>query len=477
MKIDFKPSKKQHEAFTYLSDRGVNVVLYGGAAGGGKSYLGCAWVILSCLRYSGIRVLVGRKRLRDIVQSTKVTFNEVLRDFGLVNYVHYKWNNRDNTCTFENGSIVVFVELSDLPSDKEFERLGSTPYTFAFIEEAGQVSEKAFEVVRSRLRWLLDKYDLTPKVLLTCNPSKNWLYKVIYKPYVTGTLPSEYRFVQAFVDDNPNKRFVEIYRKNLENIRDDITRERLLAGNWEYSDSDLGLCSYDNLIGIFDNDLGMAGDYYITADISRYGDNETVIYLWRGLVVKERYVLSYERTNKQALVKTADFIKELVRSYGVSICNVVVDEDGVGGGVVDMLPGCVGFVGSSRPKNDRFMNLKSECAYKLGDLINDRLIGCEIDDVGVQEKIVLEISSYKKKNLDTDRRLGISSKEEVKKLLSGRSPDDADNFIMRMYFEVVGGSVNTDVIGCVGDRGLKGIDLVFSSRFNFLELEEVFGEN
>ena len=40
MEIDFKPTIKQHEAWDYLHDEKSSEILFGGSAGGGKSYFG-----------------------------------------------------------------------------------------------------------------------------------------------------------------------------------------------------------------------------------------------------------------------------------------------------------------------------------------------------------------------------------------------------------------------------------------------------
>jgi hypothetical protein len=61
------------------------------------------------------------------------------------------------------------------PSDRNFDSLGSLEITFACVDECNMVVEKGVQVLASRIRYKLDEYELTPKILMTCNPAKNWV--------------------------------------------------------------------------------------------------------------------------------------------------------------------------------------------------------------------------------------------------------------------------------------------------------------
>ncbi len=68
--IDVEFSKEQTKAIDYLQDKITKRVLYGGQAGGGKSFLISMWSIQMCLQYEGIRGY----RKRGFKESLKTLF-------------------------------------------------------------------------------------------------------------------------------------------------------------------------------------------------------------------------------------------------------------------------------------------------------------------------------------------------------------------------------------------------------------------
>ena len=118
---EIKISDKQIIAWDALHDDETNEILYGGAAGGGKSFLGCLWAITYCLKYAGIRGLIGRSKLTNLKISTLNTFFEVAK---LLNYDDYTFNAQSNIIKFHNGSEILLKDLFFYPSDPEFAALG-----------------------------------------------------------------------------------------------------------------------------------------------------------------------------------------------------------------------------------------------------------------------------------------------------------------------------------------------------------------
>lgn len=462
---DFSSNPKQGVAMKYLFDSTTTDLLWGGSAGGGKSFLGCAWLIICALRYPGIRLLMGRSKLKSLEETTLVTFFDVCQKWGLESGVHYQYNSKKNLIVFAKdygGSVILLKDLFSYPSDPEFDSLGSLEITASFIDEVSQISSKAKEIVRSRIRYKLDcfcpkcakerKVDLDenrmwkcecgnytkgllPKMFMTCNPSKNWVYSEFYKPWKEGVLPENKKFVPAFVHDN--KHIQSSYIQNLEALTG-TNRERLLEGNWEFDETTYSLIDYNKIIALFSNEVPH-GIKMITADIARQGRDKTVIGVWDGLRLEYVYSL-----DKNTIPEAVQLIKDCCKKHQVHLHNCWIDQDGVGGGVLDLLDGANGIVNNSPPifiegDKENFGNLKSQLGYWLSEYINAKRIYVRVD-YDYRDKIIQELEWLRKKNADHDTKYYILPKNEIRENL-GRSPDYLDMMIFRMLPELNDGSL------------------------------------
>ena len=424
-----KLSKKQTIALDFLEDSSTKEVLFGGSAGGGKSYLGCYWQLKTRLKYPNTRGLIGRAKLKTLKETTLNSFFDVCRDQGLKQDIHYKYNQQSGLIRLFNGSEILLKDLFTYPSDPNFDELGSLEITDAFIDEANQVSVKAKQIVRSRIRYNLDEYSLCPKMLMTCNPAKNWTYLEFFKPSRDGSLTDGKQFIQSLVTDNP---FISsTYIENLKQL-DDQSKQRLLYGNWEYDDDPNNLIDFESINNTFSNSFIEKGASYITADIARFGRDKTIIGVWSGLRLE--HIIKIDKSDLNEVAKT---ILDLKIKYLVPLNNIIVDEQGVGGGVVDMVR-CKGFISSSKALEDRnvkrnYANLRSQCYYLLAEYINSNKLFISCDRF-TEELITAELEQVKSKDIDTDGKLYIISKDEIKSNI-GRSPDYSDMIMIRMFFE------------------------------------------
>jgi len=424
MNINPTFTRTQKRAVKYLFDNTTTDVLFGGAAGGGKSWVGVAWLIIMCIRYPETRYLMGRSKLDTLKKTTLNTFFEVCSQWGIKAVEHYKFNGSTNIITFFNGSEIILKDLFAYPSDRNFDSLGSLEITGAFIDEANQISEKAKNVVSSRIRYKLDENNIIPKLLLTCNPAKNWVYTEYYRPSRDNTLKPYRKFIQSLVDDNDNVS--KHYKGQLENL-DELNKQRLLYGNWEYDASEDNLINYNSIVNLFKQE-GVRGEKYITCDVARFGVDKTVLMLWSGYHIE---IVQYYL--KTSITEVYDKIRVMQKDHAVNLRNIIVDEDGVGGGVVDLLR-CKGFVNNSRPlKNENYQNLKTQCYYKLSEMVNKGQIGISTNDTGIRADITEELEQVRSKDADKDNKLQIIPKDKVKEVI-GRSPDYSDAMAMRMYY-------------------------------------------
>lgn len=428
--IGDKKHEKQEQALRILTNDTTVEFLYGGAAGGAKSWTGCSWLTFSALAYPDTHWFVGRESLKRLRESTHLTFSKVFAQYGIKIGEDVKYNGQDHYWEFANGSRIDYLDLRYLPSDALYERYGSVEYTGGWIEEGGEINFGAFDTLKTRIgRHLNDKHGLLRKLFVTCNPKKNWMYTTFYKPYTNDTLPADRSYLPALVTDNPFNE--KGYIQALESTTDKVKKERLLKGNWDYDDNPNAMCSYDAIQAIFNNDLAVDDGFkYITADIARFGSDKARIGVWEGWRLIEH--VSFDISKTTDIQKT---ITHLRQKHRIPKRQAIADEDGVGGGVVDNT-GIIGFTNNGRPfEGENYQNLQTQCAYKLAERINNGEFGidCDLSEED-KEDIATELGQLQTYDVDSDGKLKIKPKELIKQDI-GHSPDWRDLFLMRSYFD------------------------------------------
>lgn len=441
-----KPLPKQHLAWQKLLDKLTKYILFGGGAGGGKSWLGCEWLLVMCYQYPKSKWFIGRKELKRLMASSYETFKKVC-SYHNIPEKDWKLNGQYNYIEFFNGSKIDLLDVNFVPTDPLFERFGSLEYTGGWLEEAGEIDFKAFDVLKTRVgRHLNKEYGLHPKLLITANPKKGWLKRLFYNPFKNGTLGKAYSFIRSLYSDNNYTS--DIYGEQLNEISDKATRDRLRDGNWDYDDDKACLVKGEAIEDLFTNTVE-DGDKYATLDIARFGKDSTKLYLWKGFKNYKRYTWFFQDTEI-----TAQKVKEVLEEERIPYSRVIADEVGVGGGVIDKLRGINGFIANSSPleqpnaqpvmvirngksvsitPKENFKTLKDQCGYMLADKINERGMALEVEDESEKELISEEISELKDFAPDEDGKKRLVPKDIIKENI-GRSPDDLDNLLMRMWF-------------------------------------------
>lgn len=438
---DGKKHEKQQLALSILMDNVHTEPYFGGAAGGAKSWTGGAWLAFCAECYPGTKWFMAREELKTLLQTTFLTFRKVCKAYGITEWKH---NGQYNYIDFKNGSRIDLLDLKFLPvEDPLYERYGSSEYTGGWIDEAGQVNFMAYDVLKTRVgRHLNDHYGLLRKLFLTGNPKKNFTYKEFYRKWKEGKLEPHKAFIKALLYDNPHRE--SGYEDALKSLSSKTAKERLLNGNFEYDDDPAKLIEYDKILDCFNNDFEhLKGEKYLTIDVARFGRDTDKFGIWDGFRVK------FITKKGMRVTETAEFARELQKKHGIPNSNTIADEDGVGGGVVD-IPECKGFVNNSsalpNPENadtdikgnikgENYDNLKSQCSFRMAKRINKNGIFIECDESD-REEIVEEMEQVKEKEVDSDKKIGILPKPKVKEVL-GRSPDNWDCIMMREWFELI----------------------------------------
>jgi len=381
---------------------------------------------------------LGRKELSNLKKTTLLSFFQVIQILGLKPDDIFSMNSQTNIINFHNGSRIFLMDMSHQPSDPLYTRFGGLELTGAFVDESNENNVMAIEILKTRLGRCMNKqYNLIPKLLETFNPDKNHVYVRYYKPWKDGKLEKYVTFIPALATDNPY--LSPEYITQLKNANK-ITRERLLYGNFEYDDDPTKLFEYDRILDIFTNDfvLPTKHENYISCDVARAGRDKSVIIMWKGLWI-ERIVYLNKNDNKELRL----ILERFAYDYKVPRSNIIIDEDGIGGGIVDEMDNVKGFINNSSPRGTQasklrhnYANLKAQCYYKLAELVNSVKVGCYNEiDLEIKDLIIQDLEQIAQKNPDKDTTLRILTKEELKERI-GRSTDFSDAMMMRMYFEL-----------------------------------------
>jgi hypothetical protein len=248
--------------------------------------------------------------------------------------------------------------------------------------------------------------------------------------------------------DNPHVLDSEIDKAKLELAFDTFKQEYLA----EYIDHQGALFNYSALVDVFSNTVDRTTKRYMIVDVAGDGSDRCVFGFWEGLVEYKR--LSFDRLNSSSI---REKIREFATTDRIPFSQIIVDAVGVGEHLPHdpLLDGIIGFKSSYAPiKTDQdivrlpnvkyvekpilvsdYKNLRSQCIFTLADLVNNHKIASEVTGEA-KEKILEELPLYQDASKGDGKRFA-TPKEEIKEML-GRSPDDSDTWIMRMYFEVMG---------------------------------------
>ena len=481
---------KPQEGFQqkFLSSE-ADIVIGGGAAGSGKSYA----------------LLLELGRLINVDNATGVVFRrtspELRAGGGLWDTASTIYgaladiNNTKLELFFGNSKAK--IKFSHLQKESDVHSHQGSQYAFIGFDEIQHFTWKQFNYMLSRNRTMTN---INPYIRCTCNPEAGtWLKEFISWWIGEDGYPIEDRdcqlrymyakgdkvtdiiwgdskeeviekldglleetalrfniqpedliksvtFIAGSLEDN--KKLLVNNPEYVGNLMalDEADKAKLLYGNWnDYSDDTMKL--FTNTTNIFGKGIGIDsnGMSSISIDPARSGKDLAIIMAWQGLEVVS--ISIFTKCTTEEIHYATETYRDI---YSVPRNRVVVDSDGVGGGVVDRGK-YIGINNGGRPIDARnettnFNHLKSQLYYLGARIINNHeLTGFKIhtnqiyvdgkktnkvNGEFVMDIILREFGSFTR-DLGSGKKR-INTKDEIKSFI-GHSPNFTDCIMYNLY--------------------------------------------
>ena len=262
MDIEFRITAKQRLFIEATEDE----VLYGGAAGGGKSYGQIIDAFIKAMQYPGIRQIVFRNSFPELNRSV------ILTALTIIPKELYTYSQQYHKMNFVNGSS---IEFGYLASDTDVSNYQSAEYDIIRFDELTHFTEYQYKYMRSRIRGV-NKF---PKQIKSSTNPGGRGHSWVKEMFITGAVPGKsfernntsFLFIPALVTEN---KFLinsdKGYIKRLESLPRH-EKQALLHGDWDIYDG--------QFFGELKNDAAHYGDRRFTHVISPFNPpSEWTIY-------------------------------------------------------------------------------------------------------------------------------------------------------------------------------------------------------
>lgn len=423
MKVEFNLTPKQTEAFEYLNDDQSRYILYGGAKGGGKSFLLSLWVLLQVQKLVKLFQLepshnppavgfIGRKQSVDFRKTTLETFKR------FVPMQCYDLRKQDGEIIFDNRAKVYF---GGLDSSDTINKFNSAELAFFALDQAEETTREDVSVLRGALRLKINNIQPVYKELYTANPSDCWLKEDFVDRQFDGHV-----YIPALPTDNPYlpDNYISTLEQAFKHSQPLLRAYR--DGDWSALKSTNTLLSTEDIKALRGCDFAHPFEKRCVAVDPATSHDECVIYYMRNYKIEDQLIL----VGEQDTMKIAGQVVAFARKYQVK--DIGGDSIGLGAGVFDRIEELGKFnvyrINSAlRTKSEQFRNVRAEIYWNLMQKVLDKSV-CYPEDEELRRQLInvtFEVT-------DSSGEIKITEKDKIKKII-GRSPDRADCFAYAIY--------------------------------------------
>lgn len=433
--MELKLNKRQRVAWNTLLEPTTHRMLYGGSKGGGKSVFICLFIfyyVYSIIQKLSIEpqkypipiAFMGRKRSVDFTQTTLVTWKKFIPS-----HLYEIKEHKKEIILFDRFKIA----YGGLDDEENVQKFQSAEYAIIAIDQAEEISLDDMGMLQGTLRLKVNNTPLPTKVILTANPEICWLKDTFIDYPEAGdifipALPADNEFLEA--DYIP--RLMQGWEHRPEKIK------QYVDGSWDVMAGDNVVIKPNWVKEAIGKELRT--NYkrkVISLDPARYGDDESVFYSLEDGRIIDELVLGDIGTMELAgyclMWKNRDDA-ELV---------VIDITGGLGAGVYDrlvemlsknendqtvLIPLNYSEKASNEIKEQKFINKRAEMYWEAGEIFQKGNVSIPDDPI-----LRSQLSNVQYKVVDSKGKIRIEPKADIKKRMSGKSPDRADALVQGLW--------------------------------------------
>lgn len=448
MPINIEPTKKQLVAMALLDSPNVRELLYGGAKGGGKTYLGCLWTFAmanTIIKHFKLKPqtypipigFLGRRQGSDFTRSTLDVWKAIIPEEA------YRIRTREQEIIINETVKFYYGGLDD---KKHISKFNSGECSINFIDQAEEIEEERLVTeLRISMRKQIDGEPLPYKILWTANPRPGWLKQEFIDTKNPGKV-----FLPALPYDNPHlpEGYIENMEEELKHMPQLLKAYR--DGSWDVLAGADQIIQDEWIRRASEITLHLPDRNVIAVDPARFGDDQTVIYgMCNSRIIASR-ILSKADSNV-ILDKIQEVAFEMSAMGKPPTVIGADDTGGYGSGITDNIDKyirlwkweCkyVPIIFTQRQKSgvpQRYYNRRAEIYMNASRMFANGEIDMDFTDYP-ELRNQLTQPRYDFKNGQTI----ISDKDEIKQKY-GRSPDFADAYVCGLFLLRYAKEINKD---------------------------------